>query len=70
VVSRSNFTTEDLDRSQANSGGFMVYKVSLRQVFSPEYISFPLSISLHQCSIHIHSSVTNDLNKLRNLQRH
>jgi hypothetical protein len=31
--------------------GFVVDKVALGQVFPPEYFGFPLSISLHPCSI-------------------
>jgi hypothetical protein len=31
--------------------GFVVDKVALAQVFSPEYFGFPLSISFHRCSI-------------------
>jgi hypothetical protein len=31
--------------------GFVVDKVALGQVFSPEYFGFPLSISFHRCSI-------------------
>jgi hypothetical protein len=31
--------------------GFVVDKVTLRQVFPPEYFGFPLSISFHLCSI-------------------
>jgi hypothetical protein len=31
--------------------GFVVEKVAMGQIFSPEYFGFPLSISLHRCSI-------------------
>jgi hypothetical protein len=31
--------------------GFVVDKVALGQVFSPEYFGSPLSISFHQCYI-------------------
>jgi hypothetical protein len=31
--------------------GFVVDKVAVGQVFSPEYFGFPLSISFHRCSI-------------------
>jgi hypothetical protein len=31
--------------------GFVVDKVTLRQVFFPEYFGFSLSVRLHRCSI-------------------
>jgi hypothetical protein len=43
--------------------GFLVDKVTLGQAFLPVFW-FSLSVSFHQCSIHIHSPITDSIQRV------
>jgi hypothetical protein len=51
AVSRRPPTAEARVQSQVSPVGFVLDKVALGQIFSPEYFGFPLLISFHRCSI-------------------